>query len=125
MYILELQILPFRGDYEPGSKTNDNVNNKWLTFTTFWTNSADDKLMIFLLSLIFLEEKRRRRKKKKRFDISCKLYLHEKLNSFFWKTNKKNISICRLLKFLSRVLRVKQSRGPHTFIGFCPGAFSF
>ena len=44
------------------------------------------------------------------FDISCKLgdNLHKMLNSIFWKRNKKNISKCSLLKFLSSMRNVNK-----------------
>ena len=70
-----------------------------LTFTTLWANSADDKLILFL---IFSGN---------RFDISCKLSAMETIcmkgQSLFSGKNKKNISACRLLKILPRVLSIK------------------
>ena len=61
----------------------------YLTFTTLWDNSADDKLMIG-------------------FVISCKLSQMEaicmKSQNLFSGENKKIIIKCRLLKCLPRVL---------------------
>ena len=62
----------------------------FLTFTSLCANSADDKFMICFL--IFLR----------------KQDLHEMSNPVFWeKLEKKNISKCRLLKILPRMLSVK------------------
>ena len=81
-----------------------------LTLTTRCANSADDKLMIFVL-FFFLQ--------KPGFDISCKLSpgdnLHE-MSKPVSEKNPKNISICRLLKILLRVLSVKNY--PITVISF-------
>ena len=63
-------------------------------------NSADDKLMIFFLFFFFPQ--------KTDFNISCKLSPPEtickKCQNLF---SGKNISICRLLKILPRMLSVK------------------
>ena len=68
-----------------------------LTFTTLWTNSADDKLIFFP------------RKKDLTFHANC---LHWRqfawnVKSYFLRKIRKNISKCRLLKTLIRVLPVK------------------
>ena len=88
MYKVKQYFVNVESDYYMEMKVT-----KWhsLTFTTLCANSADQKLMIFLLC--FLEN---------RFDISCKL--HEMSDPFSWK-NKKNI-LKFLLKFLPRVLSV-------------------
>ena len=70
-----------------------------LPFTTLCANSVDDKSVIF--SLFFSEN---------RVQYSCKLSplagdnLHEMSDPVFWEKKKKNISICRLMKILPRVL---------------------
>ena len=66
-------------------------------FTTPWANSADNTVMIFFLSF------------PRKQDLTChanclhRNNLHEIPNLFTGK-NKKNISICHLLKILPRVL---------------------
>ena len=74
--------------------------SQYLTFTTLWANSADDKLMIFFLFF-----------QKIGFVISCKLSSKEticmKCQSLFYGTNKKNISKFCLQKFLPSVLCIK------------------
>ena len=70
--------LPHRN--EPTSRVS------WLTLTMLWTDSADDKLITFLL---FFPENRRQ------FAWNVILFPGK---------NRKSISICRLLKFLPRVL---------------------
>ena len=77
------------------------TTNTVLTFTVLWINTADDKLMIILLFF----------PKQTGFDFSCKLFQMEticmKSQILFPGKTKKNISICRLLKFLSRMVSVK------------------
>ena len=72
-----------------------------LTFTTLWASSADDQWVIFFYFSL----------RKTGFDISCKLSPLEticmKCQNLFSRTNKNNISKCRLLKILPRVLSVK------------------
>ena len=59
------------------------VSRSSLTFITLWANSADGKLMVFVLFY-----------QKIGFDILCKGdNLHEMSNPIFWE-NKKNISKC-------------------------------
>ena len=73
--------------------------------TTLLANSADNKL-IYIYFVIFFQ--------KPKFDISCQLSVLEtvcmKFQNLFPGKNK-NISICRLLKILLRVVRVKKRRG--------------
>ena len=68
-------------------------------FTTLWVNSAGDKLIYFSYF-----------SQKTGSDISCKLSPMEttcmKCQSLFSGQNKKNISKCRLLKFLPSMLSV-------------------
>ena len=88
-----------------------------VNFTILWVNSADGKLVIFssfffiffyfLVYFFYFQETE--------FDYSCKLSPMETLCMkfqilFTWK-NKKNVSICRLLKILSRVLSVNALSG--------------
>ena len=72
--------------------------------------SADDKLVIFFLFF-----------PKTGFDISCKLSPMEticmKCQNLFSGKNKKNISKCRLLKILPRVLSVKTPNHYHFHLG--------
>ena len=69
----------------------------------FWANSADDRLNLFSFFFLFVT-------KKTGFDVSCSGdNLHEVQIMFSWK-NEKNISKCRLLKIVSRVLSVKVSQ---------------
>ena len=80
-------------------KTNTLLSN----FTILWANLADDKLVIFFSFFFF--------SRKTEFDMSCKLSPFEtvcmkRLILFFGK-NKKNISKCRLLKILPRVLNLR------------------
>ena len=55
-----------------------------LSLTALWANSAKDKLVIFFSYF---------------FQMNCQI--------LFFGKNKKNISICRLLKILPKVLSVK------------------
>ena len=70
------------------------------TFTTLWAFSADDKLIILFLILP--------RKQDLTFHANCLLRRQFAWNvkSCFLGKNKKNISKCRLLKILPRVLSV-------------------
>ena len=80
----------------------------YLTFTTLWAFSADRKLIFFL----FFPENRIWHFMQ---IVSSGDNLHAMSNPVFWE-NKKNISKCRLLKFLPRVLSVKvmpQQSIPH------------
>ena len=75
----------------------------YLTLTTLWANSADDKLMIFSYF---------RRKQGLAFHANC-LQLSPleticmKCQNLLYGKNKKNILVCCLLKFLFRVLSIK------------------
>ena len=94
----------------------DQVQTGSLTFTTLWAFSADDKMMLFFL---FFPENRIWHFMQ---IVSLGDNLHEMSNPVFWEKeticmkcqilfsgkNKKNISKCRLLKILPRVLSVKQ-----------------
>ena len=76
-----------------------------LTFTTLWANSTDDKLMCFFFFFFFSYFSH---KKQDLTFHACKVSpLHEMSNPVSLEKNKKNISKCRLLYFLLRVLRVK------------------
>ena len=70
-------------------------------YHSLWANSADDKLMMFSYF-----------SQKTGSDISCKLSPLEticmKCQNQFSGKNKKNISICHLLKILYRVLSINQ-----------------
>ena len=95
------------------------------TLSTNLANSADDKLVIFFL-FFFLENRIWHFMQtvsiflffffqKTGFDVSCKLspiwrqFAWNVKSCFLGKKNKKNTSISRLLKILSRVLSVKLS----------------
>ena len=69
-----------------------------LTFTTPWANSADDNLVIFFFYFY--------QKQYLTFHANCPHFgnLHEMSNPIFWHT-KNNISTCRLMKILHRLLR--------------------
>ena len=71
-----------------------------LTFTTLWANSADDKLIFFLFCFP---------RKQNLIFHGDNLY---EMSFFFWKKKEKNISICRLLKILPRVLSVNTADKP-------------
>ena len=70
----------------------------FFTFTTLWANSADDKLIIFVL---FFPENR---------------LWHTMQISLFSRKNKEKISKCHLLKFLPRVLSVEVKKYMYLFI---------
>ena len=76
---------------------------QYLTFTTLWVNSADNKLMIFCFPPPPPLPPPRTG-----FDISCKLSpvetIYMKCQNLFSGKNKKNISVCCLLKSLPRML---------------------
>ena len=60
----------------------DISSDRFLTFITVWTNSADGKLMIFFLFFP--------RKQALTFHADCLLMICMECQSFFWE-NKKNI----------------------------------
>ena len=97
-----------------------NSGDLGLTFTTLWTNSADNKLTTFFSYF----------SQKTGFDISCKLSpqlnflhcgdnLHEMPHPVFWKKkkNNQNISKCCLLKFSTQGTFVLNNF--KTFIIYC------
>ena len=68
--------------------------------SVFWAYSADDRLNLFSFFFSFHYQENG-------FDVSCNGdNLHEVQIMFSWK-NEKNISKCRLLKIVPRVLSVK------------------
>ena len=73
-----------------------------LNFTILWTNSADDKLMIFFLFLFL-----------RKYDLTCHANcLHWRqfawnIKTCFLGNIRTNISICHQLKILPRMLNVK------------------
>ena len=75
-----------------------------------WDNSADDTLMVVFL-IFFSQETG--------FDTSCKLSPLQtfcmECQNLFSGENKKNISVCRLLKILFTVLRVKRCICPYVY----------
>ena len=75
-----------------------------LTFTTLWAFSAKDKLMIFFLFFP--------KKQDLTFHANC-LQICIKHHILFPGKNKKNISKCRLLKILPRVLSIKAYETMH------------
>ena len=86
-----------------------------VTVVNFWANLADDKLLYFFL---FFPENRLWHFMQivsigdNLHEMSKPVFngdnLHEMSKPVFWKKEKKNISVCRLLKILPRMLSVKK-----------------
>ena len=74
---------------------HSNVSKECLTFTTLWANSSDKKLIFFP------------RKQHLTFHANCLRQFAWNVKSCFLGKIRKNTSICRMLKFLPRVLSVK------------------